>query len=497
MTRTYQQVRKSTVSAEAWRWNGLPISRPSDPQEREADRFEDALRKDGFDPRVRALMATDSYPPAPGGEGSGGMLPPRLGEYFGAKLGHSFANVRVHHDAEADLAARRLAASAFTIGSDIYLRSGLYAPQADEGRHLLGHELLHVRQQHLAGRRVDRKIFSQEELQEMNPPSTVRQFGRLSDPAFERFADTLSTRYHVRTVRVGTYQDQAQEVAANRVNLPSGVTRGTLDRSIWKEWSPPSGWATYKGILDAIESFARDFGGLPDIQDVVMFDVRYDVNETTGLVEANPRAGASFGHGQLTIYSAVTKSDSLPAGRSGVPFAGQQAALVPPASERQAIEHSITHELGHGVAEMAVGPGKTGPNPEMLDDFQREVGWTPYRPETATSPAVPERLFDAGVPEVRAALQAGTEPPAEYRITKWNWNEGRWIEQPISSYSTWYVSEDFAETVMAFLKVPQILKQRSPRRYRFVESRKERWLPKQTAKSPQVGSMTGSSINPR
>ena len=227
-----------------------------------------------------------------------------------------------------------------------------------------------------------------------------------------------------------------------------------------------------------------------------MFDVRYEVNKTTGLVEADPSAGASFGHGQLTIYGAITKSASLPEGRSGVPFAGQQATLVPVASERQATERNIAHELGHGVAEMAVGSGKTGPDPGMLDDFRREVGWTSFRPATATSPTVPERLFDAGVSEVRAALQAGTEPPAQYLITKWNWNEGRWIEQPISQYSTTNPGEDFAEAVMAFLKVPQTLKQRSPRRYRFIETRKEHWIPKQKAKSPLAGSTTGSAINP-
>jgi hypothetical protein len=496
MTRILQQVLESAVPA-VGKWHGLPISRPSDYHEREADQIEGAYRRNVFDRQEQALGMTGSSESAQGSGASGGTLPPALREYFGAKLSHDFSSVRVHHDADADVLARGLAASAFTVGNDIYLRAGSYAPETDEGQRLLGHELLHVRQQHFAGRRLDRKIFSEEELEEMNPPSTTPQQGLLgSDPAFEQFADRLRTRYHVRTVRRGTFREQSQEVATRRVDLPPGVTRGTLDPSAWKEWSPPSGWSTYKAILDAIQSFARDFGGLPSIQEVVLFDVHYDVNETTGLVEAQPGVGASFGSGQLTIYSAITKSSALPAGRSGVPFAGREAALVPAASERQAIGRNVAHELGHGVAEMAVGPGRTGPDSRMLDDFRREIGWDIYRPATATSPAVPERLFDAGVPEVRAALTAGTEPPAEYRITQWNWNEGRWIEQPISQYSTTNPGDDFAESVMAFLKVPQTLRERSPRRYSFLETRKERWLPNQRAAPPPTGSTTGSAINP-
>jgi hypothetical protein len=497
MTRTFQQAPKAAAPSQVGTWRGLPVSRPSDQHEREADRFENASRKNGFDPQGRALRATHPSQPAPENSGSGGTLPPKLQADFGPRLGHSFANVRVHHDAEADLAARSLAASAFTVGNDIYFRSGLYAPQTNEGRHLLGHELVHVRQQHFTGPRVDRKIFTPAELEEMNPPSTTPQLGLLgSDPAFEKFAETLRTRYHAQTVRRGTYNDQAQEVATQRVTLPSGVTRGTIDRAAWKEWSPPSGWATYKAILDAIEAFARDFGGLPEIQEVVLYDAFYAVNEKTGVVEAQPNTGASFGHGQLSIYSAVTKGSSLPAGRSGVPYAGQQAALVAPASEREAVERNITHELGHGVAEMAIGPGKTGPDPGMIDDFRREVGWAPYQPATATTPAVPERLFDGGVQAVRDALQAHTEPPGDYLITKYNWNEGRWIEQPISQYATTDAGEDFAESLMAFLKLPDILKQRSPRRFKFIESRKDRWLPKQKAAAPQAPSTTGSPINP-
>src|SRR5262249_7953232 len=130
---------------------------------------------------------------------SGTALPPKLQADFAARLGHNFADVRVHHDTDADTAARSLAASAFTVGNDIYFRSGHSAPQTREGRHVLSHELVHVRQQYATGPRVDRKIFTPEEQEAMNPPSTTPQLSLLgSDPAFEKFAETLRTRYHAR-----------------------------------------------------------------------------------------------------------------------------------------------------------------------------------------------------------------------------------------------------------------------------------------------------------
>jgi uncharacterized protein DUF4157 len=367
---------------------GLRISEPGDRHEREAEQFAASLP--GSPGPRSGDPATAPEETAADAGGSGRALPIVVQEYFGARLGHRFEHVRVHTNDIADAMARRLAASAFTVGSDIYFRSGWYAPHTDNGRSLLGHELAHVRQQALAGPRLDRKVFTEEELEAMHPPSATPQIGLLgSSPAHELFAARMAAKYHTRSVVTGTFQDQAQDVASRRVDLPPGVMKGTLDRATWKEWSPPSGWETYKAILDAIDAFARNFGGLPEIKEVVLFDVAYEVNQTTGLVQPQPNIGASFGAGQLTIYSAITKSGPLPAGRSGVPFAGQQAKLVDVPSQREAVERSITHELGHGVAEMAVGAGKTGPEPDMLETYRREVGWTALRRGRAGSTRCP------------------------------------------------------------------------------------------------------------
>lgn len=398
----------------------------------------------------------------------------------------------MHHDASADRVARRLSASAFTIGNHIYFRSGSYAPATEAGRELIGHELVHVQQQSRTGPRLDRKIFTAEELEDMDPPSTQPRPELLgSDPAFEKFAATLRERYGAKSVRRGTFSDQAAEIASRQVTLAPGVQRGTLDKASWKDWSPPSGWATYRAILKGIESFAQAFGGLPELREVVLYDTEYDVDAATGLVQPSPGTGASYGAGQLTIYSGIVSTDPRPAGRSGTPYPGKEAELVSTTSERAAVRRNIAHEFGHGMAEMATGQSKQGPDPSMLDDYQRQAGWSSYRPATSTTPAVPPRLYDAGVPEVQDALRSGTQPPEQYHITKWNWNEGHWIEQPVTQYSTDNPGDDFAESIMAFVEFPDVLKARSPRRFAFIDARKSKWLPKPGPGAPAMPAQGG------
>jgi uncharacterized protein DUF4157/HNH/ENDO VII superfamily nuclease len=63
------------------------------------------------------------------------------------RLGHSFADVRIHRDTAAGAATDRLNANAFTVGRDIFFGVGKFAPESVAGRRLLDHELTHVAQQ--------------------------------------------------------------------------------------------------------------------------------------------------------------------------------------------------------------------------------------------------------------------------------------------------------------------------------------------------------------
>jgi hypothetical protein len=63
------------------------------------------------------------------------------------RFGPDFSRVRVHTDAWAVKSARALNALAYTVGRDVVFGRGQYAPQSNQGRRLLAHELTHVLQQ--------------------------------------------------------------------------------------------------------------------------------------------------------------------------------------------------------------------------------------------------------------------------------------------------------------------------------------------------------------
>jgi hypothetical protein len=77
----------------------------------------------------------------------------------GAFGGADFGSVRIHDNGGADQLSRSLQAEAFTVGSDIFFRSGNFAPNTPSGQHLLAHELAHVAQgAGGAARRIERVV---------------------------------------------------------------------------------------------------------------------------------------------------------------------------------------------------------------------------------------------------------------------------------------------------------------------------------------------------
>jgi hypothetical protein len=79
--------------------------------------------------------------------GAGSPLDSQTRGFMESRFGHDFGRVRVHADAAASESARAVRADAYTVGTDIAFRSGLYAPFTTQGRTLLAHELAHVVQQ--------------------------------------------------------------------------------------------------------------------------------------------------------------------------------------------------------------------------------------------------------------------------------------------------------------------------------------------------------------
>lgn len=64
--------------------------------------------------------------------------------FFEVRFGHDFSKVRVHTDLQAAESAQAIHALAYTVGQDILFANGQYAPQTNQGKRLLAHELAHV-----------------------------------------------------------------------------------------------------------------------------------------------------------------------------------------------------------------------------------------------------------------------------------------------------------------------------------------------------------------
>lgn len=80
-------------------------------------------------------------------QGNGRPLSNDVRGYMEPRFGTDFSPVRIHTGAEAAESARALNAMAFTVGHDVVFGAGQYAPETEQGKRLLAHELTHVVQQ--------------------------------------------------------------------------------------------------------------------------------------------------------------------------------------------------------------------------------------------------------------------------------------------------------------------------------------------------------------
>lgn len=252
------------------------------------------------------------------------------------------------------------------------------------------------------------------------------------------FDQMMQRHFGVNRVFNGTQSDQQ-----NILRSASGDPNLLFNPANWQDWNPGADSPLYAQIINGFRNFVEAFGGIPSVNEIGFFDVRYEYFHASRQVVSQQNAAAAFGGESLFIYR-ISQSGILP------------------------ISKIIAHELGHGVVEIGLTPPRTGntgrraPDPQLINDYRRAVGWTPD-----PNP----RLFDIGVPAVRQAVEDGRVPSNTYEITQNNWNDPRWIEKPISAYMTTHPSEDFPEAIMAYVVQPDQLRLRSPRRYQFIIER--------------------------
>jgi hypothetical protein len=262
------------------------------------------------------------------------------------------------------------------------------------------------------------------------------------------------------------------------------------------DWNPGDPAAIYRSIVDAFADFASALGGTPPVREVCFRT--QDASE--------PNAPAYFSAGRLTVFKIIeTRSKWLPSdrsvkGRSYPPSGAQltgvkgQAGGAPlPLPARAAGERRvIVHELGHAIVEGMMTPGVKQADPldkDLIARFKKAAGW------------FGNKLYDIQDPAVRKAIQDDNVAPTAPAIEIENWNDPRWGEQPITDYPLTGAHEDFPESLMAYLYAPQLLKARSPARFKFFEDNKASWrpilAPQASALAPRDGfSMPGDYTAP-
>jgi hypothetical protein len=194
------------------------------------------------------------------------------------------------------------------------------------------------------------------------------------------FTSTISRRFGVKDVHVGTESEQRQAVTPGGA---LGTAPATATLPNWKRWEPDA--TVYPEIIGASDDAANVYGGLPRVEKIVLYEVDYQWDSGTQAFVPHPENLAWYSASTLTVYhTAATSSKRLPVAKSNQagkypnvtigdkPSAG---APRPYGSSAEWIRRTIVHELGRGVQEAVVGgAAKTGPDPTMLADFALAVG---------------------------------------------------------------------------------------------------------------------------
>ena len=416
-------------------------------------------------PGAASAPAPAAAKAALGAMGAGRPLSRAERTFFEPRFCADFSAVRVHDDGAAARAARALHARAFTLGHDIAFAPGERAPGAPAPDRLMAHELAHLVQQApgVAAPRGGVPLAARAIAVRRQPAPAKADMTR------DDLAKKLKVIFgHDIRIEVGDKERQTRELGGRPEirKLPDD----------WKKWDPGASSPLYDQILGAVEDFGREVGGVPDIGQIVFYDVHYDYDEQLKVV-ADRKVAAKINRskGIMFVYRAALFETEVAAGgreftRSGIflpsgrSTAGKKGTSAPlgPATQAESQRRAVAHELAHGLERAT----------RSLDEFEQTVGWVRVGGE--------KRLYDIQVKGVKTAIAKGTEPPAAARITKSDWNSGSHLEQPMTEYAVTDSTEDYAESLMAWLYARDVLKARSPARFKFFDdqARRKGWLPK-------------------
>lgn len=166
--------------------------------------------------------------------GSGQPLDAGTRAYMEGRIGADLSDVRVHTDAAAASVADAVDARAFTVGSDIVFGRDAYAPEREDGRRLVAHEIIHT-------------------IQQRTPPLTSGPLG-ISAPS------DVTEREATRAMRGAPVA--APHASSVHIARQAGASDAGASQQPASVWPPGTSAETYK--FQSIEKTAADAQGLLD-----------------------------------------------------------------------------------------------------------------------------------------------------------------------------------------------------------------------------------------
>jgi hypothetical protein len=124
----------------------------------EASFHPDVIQRSGRDPPAGPKHFENNLQST---KGHGHPLPESTQQFMQSRFNADFSEVRVHTGSYAEDLSNSVHAQAFTHGHDIYFNSGKYSPHTETGGTLLAHELTHTIQQGAGNVRLQRSLIDE------------------------------------------------------------------------------------------------------------------------------------------------------------------------------------------------------------------------------------------------------------------------------------------------------------------------------------------------
>src|SRR5262249_10559516 len=106
-----------------------------------------------------------------------------------------------------------------------------------------------------------------------------------------KFESVMARQFSVTDVHKGTLQEPN-----DRLTRPRGTPAGPpISPANWRAWDPGPSSPVYQTIVDSFTDFETTFGGIPPVNEIVFFEVHYDVDPSTGALIRGTDVGASYG----------------------------------------------------------------------------------------------------------------------------------------------------------------------------------------------------------